>query len=963
MNQPDYSDSTVMDGEKKSVVRLHRQLHNETENIIRWKAVTEIKTKNLERQVEEAHTVTDDQRRNLMDLKHHSEHLSQTLSHERQQNELLLTKVNHAREMFLFLKEQYKQLFTSASHFQEIRKKLLVDHECNLLQLAKFKDISAANMSTIANLIEQGQENKCTLEKLKEVSETRLIAKDDELKNIANILVMLCDDQMEMTEKLTNGEVNLATALDKKSAMECQLEKVRTSLAGVLSDLKTTTDTLTSRVRVAEEKLKLETDRVKESCSEFEEAAEKIMFLKKRNDLLEGASCELSEKVSFLTSQNQMLEQDIALNNEALRNLEEAHSSDLLKTETSHGQITELSSQLAALEPKCKNLKLDNENIQSEVGECLKSINAAQQQADKLEEQVPVMKDEMEELEQTIIQLREQRTLRDQHYTQLGVTINEQKLYLSDMCEEIDKLETHISEIEESKTHLEGQTSIVQDDCRELREKLNSKTTDCEKLSEEVENMKHNLEVLEKEITSKSKYEVNKSNTKKMMTEKIDLLETQLKDQMEHLESMQKFWNEQEEVLSERQQTLEGKETCLKEFLCEQKKLKSVLESKNAELNTVKDMMTKDIDTLRTDLEDKNAELRKILEAHRQEMFNLQNMLREIQTQSEEELGNFKEQQQRELDDQQRVLKELQDGTRKAREGAKAARNETLNIKRESDSEVKELVNLLERCKSEKETRLKEVREKIQMCEAEVAQLFSEKEALQSEKNKLKNMTVEVKKVATSQKQSVSTVAVDHPELIDPPLNTPSPSEYLPSLQIFLEPEIPKSLFSNRKIQDSKQIKGPEKTRILKNGRGGVRRVLLPQEIQKRMVFRAPLGSQEGNSDSSSDAWAFEVADNDDPFEEIRRSGRPRLTSKMAVIPRANIAPFIHTPAIPATNTEPSSDIAIQHSASLSGYQRDKQGRANQAELRKGEQSRFAGKTYRSHSPRFKCVMAHNPLP
>lgn len=58
--------------------------------------------------------------------------------------------------MFLLLKEQFKQLCTSASHFQEIREKLSVDHENNLLQLAEFKDTYAANMTTIENLVEQG---------------------------------------------------------------------------------------------------------------------------------------------------------------------------------------------------------------------------------------------------------------------------------------------------------------------------------------------------------------------------------------------------------------------------------------------------------------------------------------------------------------------------------------------------------------------------------------------------------------------------------------------------------------------------------------------------------------------------------------------------------------------------------------------------------------------------------------
>lgn len=53
-----------------------------------------------------------------------------------------------------------------------------------------------------------------------------------------------------------------------------------------------------------------------------------------------------------------------------------------------------------------------------------------------------------------------------------------------------------------------------------------------------------------------------------------------------------------------------------------------------------------------------------------------------------------------------------------------------------------------------------------------------------------------------------------------------------------------------------KGIEGPERTRILKNDLGGGRRTLLPPDLQRHVVFRA---AQEVNSDSSSDAWAFEV--------------------------------------------------------------------------------------------------------
>lgn len=71
-----------------------------------------------------------------------------------------------------------------------------------------------------------GQENKCTLEKLKEVSESKLIAKDNELKETANVLDMLCKDQEKLSEKLTSGELGLAAALDKKATLDHQLEEV-----------------------------------------------------------------------------------------------------------------------------------------------------------------------------------------------------------------------------------------------------------------------------------------------------------------------------------------------------------------------------------------------------------------------------------------------------------------------------------------------------------------------------------------------------------------------------------------------------------------------------------------------------------------------------------------------------------------------------------------------------------------
>lgn len=49
--------------------------------------------------------------------------------------------------------------------------------------------------------------------------------------------------------------------------------------------------------------------RLLESQKEFQEAVEKIQFLKKTNGSLEGAKSELLDKVAALTSRKQQLEQ------------------------------------------------------------------------------------------------------------------------------------------------------------------------------------------------------------------------------------------------------------------------------------------------------------------------------------------------------------------------------------------------------------------------------------------------------------------------------------------------------------------------------------------------------------------------------------------------------------------------------------------------------------------------------
>lgn len=53
---------------------------------------TQVKSKNMQRDIEVKNNIIEDQRSNLMELQLHSEHLSQSLFQERQERELVNSK-------------------------------------------------------------------------------------------------------------------------------------------------------------------------------------------------------------------------------------------------------------------------------------------------------------------------------------------------------------------------------------------------------------------------------------------------------------------------------------------------------------------------------------------------------------------------------------------------------------------------------------------------------------------------------------------------------------------------------------------------------------------------------------------------------------------------------------------------------------------------------------------------------
>ncbi|MPC18971.1 hypothetical protein E2C01_011872 [Portunus trituberculatus] len=199
--------------------------------------------------------------------------------------------------------------------------------------------------------------------------------------------------------------------------------------------------------------------------------------------------------------------------------------------------------------------------------------------------------------------------------------------------------------------------------------------------------------------------------------------------------------------------------------------------------------------------------------------------------------------------------------------------------------------DLLDKYKTDKETKLKIAEEELQKSQSQNTQLMKEKnELLAKIKAQINNCNANEKvKIAITQAMKNEVEKVSIPPTMSPNIKTPSPESYLDIMNTFAKPSIPLA---------------PRMSSILKTSR----RTLLPPEFQKRVVFKPLTSTRDYTSgESSSDAYALEAADSDESFEEIRRVRRyPNIRPE--IVPRASVAPFlpkITTPQkIPSSHNE-----------------------------------------------------------
>ncbi|XP_069157421.1 synaptonemal complex protein 1 [Procambarus clarkii] len=907
----------------EEMLNIHKQLQEETENIVRWKASTEIKTKHLERQLQEARSIIDDQRHNLMDLQLHSEHLSQSLLKERQERELVNTKVAHTREIFLALQEQYEQLLETTKLLEQDKDCLTSEHKDIIKQLYSLQHTSQSHQNTIQSIIAKSQEDISRLEKVKEAMQDQMSVKDQELLELSEKISHFQVTVKNLTETLNSTEANLNTTEVEKTSLEIQLEEARATMTKTQEELKEKMELLACQAVKFENELNCGKLMYEESQKEFQEAVDKIKYLKKTNDTLEGGKSELADKVSALTSRKQELEKEIAYKTEAIEVLECSQFKNLEEINQLQERVAGFCVQLSNIQEECRNLQLEKENLLSELETSKKGLTNEEQHVKQLEEQMRSLKETMEHCHQLNGQIEEEKKTFETQNQELNETVKLLRDKLLAMEETVSELQTTISSAEENEATMKEQILHIENLHKNSSLELLAKTEKCEDLAQTVKELKAEIKKLEKELKLKTKNVSQESKVKKKheqkiaslmkeiktLTEAVIALESKLKGQKALLATMENKTTTQDKQLSESTKDVKDLKLLLDRSICENQELQYKLEAKTESLEAYQKITKADIERLQDDLFQKEEELNRSLLAHEQELKKVQDEL----DKTKEVLNNSSVHEQEFKDNADNLLTQIANmelahkkekeslkgeveaalqEKNQAQEEASLALKERSHAILESDKKVNEMLGLLDRYKEDKETKLKEFEERLQNSQALVTQLTSEKESLMAEVSALKADAEELRMEIISLQGTTKSMPIKADETV---FKTPSPAQYLRSMPTFAEPLKPKSPCVQKTEEPPSEQMQSQAPGILKTGR----RMLLPPENKKRVVFLASTGNGEASGDSSSDAYNFEAADSDDPFEEMKRTGRNLSSIRVGKIPKANIAPIIRSVSTP----------------------------------------------------------------
>lgn len=914
-----FKDSRIMG--KEEILDLRHQLQMETENIARWKASTEIQAKNMERDLQEKQNIIEDQRSNLMELQLHSEHLSHSLFQERQERALVSDKVEHTRQLFLTFQEHYEQLSETVSSFQNTKDELQKEHDSVIDKLKAFNESFKLQENEGKQMIVQAQEIAHSFKNAKESWKRNIMEKDQELEELNVQLEKLKSEIQNLSESLESTTSNLSSVQNEKTQLVSELDEMRLSLGKAEEQLKLQNESVTEQMTRVDEELKLKHEQLVERTKEFQEAAEKIQYLKKANDTLEGAKSELTERVTALAARKQELEEEISCKENLIQTLQSDHERSSIEINELNERVSDVSSQLSTVTNHKEALEQERNMLAEKLQNTKKKLLKKKNLLEQFKEQVITLETDLEAKKAALTHLEKENKDKEEIYHSLEVSFNEVNKHNIKCNEAVQEMAEQISLAENHETQLREEKKKLEEDVEKVSSELKAKVQECEDLSATIKELKEEIKTIEEQCEVKIKNVSSETKSRRILEQKIHGLEETVKKATKKAENQETELKKIKNVVAEKEKELEELKVSLDHSLCEKQEIQYRYEAKDQSFQNYQNYTTSNLETLKAELELTKEMLEKAKAEHEQQVLKLQEELEK----TKETLKSSKAAHENEL---QKVEKSLLDQSthnvsvtqykeevtslgkkietltkelEQAKEESNTAIKEKLHIKLESDNKVKEMSDLLDIYKTNKETKFKVLEEEHQKSQSQIKQLVQEKDELLAKiKAQTKSCNEDGKvKVAITQAVKKEVEKISIPPLVSPSVKTPSPRSYLDTMNMFPKP----TTIGNVKKPEANKVQGKPVTGILKP----CRRTLLPpgSDVKKRVLFKH-LPSMKGyaSGDSSSDAFAFETPDSDEPFEEIKRPRR-YPGSRPESVPRANVAPFIpetNTPQKPASS-------------------------------------------------------------
>ncbi|XP_063610718.1 golgin subfamily A member 6-like protein 22, partial [Penaeus indicus] len=648
--------------ETRDLEDLHRQLQRETENLCRWKASSEVNTKQLERQLNEARVTIADQCRNLMELQLNSENLSQSLLKERQERDLIAAKVMQTGQLSLALVQEKEKLAGTLSLLLQERDLLNAAHN-NTVQ--KINNLSEGLHDLCVT--HRQQLSSITTQAAKEVRQLKneITSREQELNESEASLSTLVRHQSEyeqkvteLTELLKTTEESSSVALKKNLALESERDEVKSSLERIRTEIEEQKRASAAQLANLKEELKREKYRRTESQKEFEEAVEKIQYLKTANDTLEGSKAELLDKLEAVATRKQELEKDLQHGSSMLAALRTEYLEVTQKANFLSQCLEEMHTKFSHLESDFRDMQMEKQSLIAQLDEAKGLLQEERQrvchQKEKILELSQDLAIEKQKEEERMIELETCQELNDkmrvtEQLTKMSqenagvAAIKEEDRTLAD-DQKISSWEAEVKSLTEQLSHVRNEwaaehesyerkiqtiTTGASEAEAELKRRISEmedqyikaigKSVDIEQERKEqhalIESQKNHIKQQEKELKSKAR----------ALTQEIKKREKA----QASLETWKKKFQNKESVRvklqSDLHETVRGQEEALKLHEEKQKALQEELQNKVGEISGLQDL-ARTHETNLQETQQKVVDLQEVLEAALGELNALRDM-------------------------------------------------------------------------------------------------------------------------------------------------------------------------------------------------------------------------------------------------------------------------------------------------------------------------------------------------